>query len=119
MPNRSSGIITAWSVVMPGGNETETGISPAITPSPAQRVHSYGHTPPRPRQVDLTGRRAGQDQVGIALEACAFGAKAGLDPTVMLEVLNTSSGRSGATTTDPSLPLPGGAGRRRTTIVDP
>jgi hypothetical protein len=40
IPNRSKGIITAWSSVRPGGNETETGISPEIAPSPAHREHS-------------------------------------------------------------------------------
>jgi hypothetical protein len=40
IPNRSKGIITAWSFEIPGGNETETGISPEITPSPPHRVHS-------------------------------------------------------------------------------
>jgi 3-hydroxyisobutyrate dehydrogenase-like beta-hydroxyacid dehydrogenase len=36
-------------------------------------------------------------QMAIAMEASAFGVKAGLDPDVLLEVLNSSSGRSGAT----------------------
>jgi hypothetical protein len=40
MPNRSSGIITAWSLFNPGGNETETGISPDMAPSPAHRMHA-------------------------------------------------------------------------------
>jgi hypothetical protein len=40
IPNRSKGIMTAWSFVRPAGNETETGISPEIAPSPAHRMHS-------------------------------------------------------------------------------
>ena len=40
IPNRSKGMTTAWSFVRPGGNATETGISPEITPSPAHRRHS-------------------------------------------------------------------------------
>jgi len=38
IPNRSKGIITAWSFEIPYENETETGISPEMTPSPAHRV---------------------------------------------------------------------------------
>jgi len=40
IPKRSKGIITAWSLDKPGGNETDIGTSPVIAPSPAHRWHS-------------------------------------------------------------------------------
>jgi hypothetical protein len=37
IPNRSKGITTAWSFTIPAGNAMDTGTSPEMAPSPAQR----------------------------------------------------------------------------------
>ena len=61
------------------------------------RVFVVGERPGLGQTVKLANNRMSAASLAIAAEALAMGAKAGVDPAVMLEILNASSGRNSAT----------------------
>jgi 3-hydroxyisobutyrate dehydrogenase-like beta-hydroxyacid dehydrogenase len=61
------------------------------------RVLFVGVKPGLAQTLKLLNNLMSATAVAITSEAMAMGVKAGLDPTVMLDVLNTSSGRNSAT----------------------
>jgi len=61
------------------------------------RVFVVGERPGLGQTVKLATTRMSAASLAIAAEALAMGAKAGVDPAVMLEILNASSGRNSAT----------------------
>jgi 3-hydroxyisobutyrate dehydrogenase-like beta-hydroxyacid dehydrogenase len=61
------------------------------------RVFVVGERPGLGQTVKLANNLMSAASLAIAAEALAMGAKAGVDPAVMLEVLNASSGRNSAT----------------------
>lgn len=62
-----------------------------------KRVFSVSEQQGLAQVMKLLNNMCAIGQMAIAMEASAFGVKAGLDPDTLLEVLNVSSGRSGAT----------------------
>ena len=61
------------------------------------RVLFVGTKPGLAQTLKLLNNLMSATAVAITSEAMAMGVKAGLDPTVMLDVINTSSGRNSAT----------------------
>lgn len=61
------------------------------------RVLFVGEKPGLAQTLKLLNNLMSATAVAITSEALALGVKAGLDPSVMLEVINTSSGRNSAT----------------------
>lgn len=61
------------------------------------RVFVVGERPGLGQTVKLANNLMSAASLAIAAEALAMGAKAGVDPAVMLEILNASSGRNSAT----------------------
>ena len=61
------------------------------------RVFPVGEQPGLGQTVKLANNLMSAASLAIAAEAMAMGVKAGVDPAVMLEVLNASSGRNSAT----------------------
>jgi 3-hydroxyisobutyrate dehydrogenase-like beta-hydroxyacid dehydrogenase len=61
------------------------------------RVLFVGEKPGLAQTLKLLNNLMSATAIAITSEAMAMGVKAGLDPTVMLDVLNTSSGRNSAT----------------------
>jgi 3-hydroxyisobutyrate dehydrogenase-like beta-hydroxyacid dehydrogenase len=61
------------------------------------RVFVVGERPGLGQTVKLANNLMSAAALAIAAEALAMGAKAGVDPAVMLEILNASSGRNSAT----------------------
>jgi 3-hydroxyisobutyrate dehydrogenase-like beta-hydroxyacid dehydrogenase len=61
------------------------------------RVFVVGERPGLGQTVKLANNLMSAASLAIAAEALAMGAKAGVDPGVMLEILNASSGRNSAT----------------------
>ncbi len=61
------------------------------------RVLFVGEKPGLAQTLKLLNNLMSATAIAITAEAMAMGVKAGLDPTVMLDVLNTSSGRNSAT----------------------
>jgi 3-hydroxyisobutyrate dehydrogenase-like beta-hydroxyacid dehydrogenase len=61
------------------------------------RVLFVGVKPGLAQTLKLLNNLMSATAVAITSEAMAMGVKAGLDPTVMLDVINTSSGRNSAT----------------------
>jgi 3-hydroxyisobutyrate dehydrogenase-like beta-hydroxyacid dehydrogenase len=61
------------------------------------RVFSVGEKPGLGQTVKLANNLMSAASLAIAAEAVAMGVKAGVDPAVMLEILNASSGRNSAT----------------------
>jgi 3-hydroxyisobutyrate dehydrogenase-like beta-hydroxyacid dehydrogenase len=61
------------------------------------RVFFVGQKPGLGQTLKLTNNLMSQAAIAITAEALALGVKAGIDPVVMLEVLNASSGRNTAT----------------------
>jgi len=60
------------------------------------RVLFVGEKPGLAQTLKLANNLMSAAAIAITAEALAFGVKAGLDPTVMLDVINTSSGRNTA-----------------------
>jgi 3-hydroxyisobutyrate dehydrogenase-like beta-hydroxyacid dehydrogenase len=60
-------------------------------------VFVVGEKPGLGQTVKLANNLMSAASLAIAAEALAMGAKAGVDPAVMLEILNASSGRNSAT----------------------
>jgi 3-hydroxyisobutyrate dehydrogenase-like beta-hydroxyacid dehydrogenase len=61
------------------------------------RVLFVGEKPGLAQTLKLLNNLMSATAIAITSEAMAMGVKAGIDPTVMLDVLNTSSGRNSAT----------------------
>jgi 3-hydroxyisobutyrate dehydrogenase-like beta-hydroxyacid dehydrogenase len=61
------------------------------------KVFVVGEQPGLGQTVKLANNLMSAASLAIAAEAMAMGAKAGVDPAVMLEILNASSGRNSAT----------------------
>ncbi|MCC7461156.1 MAG: NAD(P)-dependent oxidoreductase [Gammaproteobacteria bacterium] len=61
------------------------------------KVFVVGERPGLGQTVKLANNLMSAASLAIAAEALAMGAKAGVDPAVMLEILNASSGRNSAT----------------------
>jgi 3-hydroxyisobutyrate dehydrogenase-like beta-hydroxyacid dehydrogenase len=61
------------------------------------RVITVGDKPGLGQTLKLANNLMSAASLAIASEAMAMGVKAGLDPAVMLEVINASSGRNSAT----------------------
>jgi 3-hydroxyisobutyrate dehydrogenase-like beta-hydroxyacid dehydrogenase len=61
------------------------------------KVFVVGERPGLGQTVKLANNLMSAASLAIAAEAMAMGAKAGVDPVVMLEILNASSGRNSAT----------------------
>lgn len=61
------------------------------------RVFVVGEKPGLGQTVKLANNLMSAASLAIASEAMAMGAKAGVDPAVMIEILNASSGRNSAT----------------------
>ena len=61
------------------------------------KVFIVGHQPGLGQTVKLANNLMSAASLAIASEAMAMGAKAGVDPAVMIEILNASSGRNSAT----------------------
>jgi 3-hydroxyisobutyrate dehydrogenase-like beta-hydroxyacid dehydrogenase len=61
------------------------------------KVFVVGERPGLGQTVKLANNLMSAASLAIAAEAMAMGAKAGVDPAVMLEILNASSGRNSAT----------------------
>ena len=61
------------------------------------KVFVVGEKPGLGQTVKLANNLMSAASLAIAAEAMAMGVKAGVDPAVMLEVLNASSGRNSAT----------------------
>jgi 3-hydroxyisobutyrate dehydrogenase-like beta-hydroxyacid dehydrogenase len=61
------------------------------------RVLFVGEKPGLAQTLKLLNNLMSATAIAITSEAMSMGVKAGLDPTVMLDVLNTSSGRNSAT----------------------
>jgi 3-hydroxyisobutyrate dehydrogenase-like beta-hydroxyacid dehydrogenase len=61
------------------------------------KVFAVGEQPGLGQTVKLANNLMSAASLAIAAEAMAMGVKAGVDPAVMLEVLNASSGRNSAT----------------------
>ena len=61
------------------------------------KVFIVGEQPGLGQTVKLANNLMSAASLAIAAEAMAMGAKAGVDPVVMLEILNASSGRNSAT----------------------
>jgi 3-hydroxyisobutyrate dehydrogenase-like beta-hydroxyacid dehydrogenase len=61
------------------------------------RVFLVGEKPGLGQTVKLANNLMSAASLAIAAEAMAMGVKAGVDPAVMLEILNASSGRNSAT----------------------
>ena len=61
-----------------------------------KRVFYVGATPGLAQAMKLMNNICALGQIALALEACSYGLKSGLDPKVMMDVWNVSSGRSGA-----------------------
>ncbi len=61
------------------------------------RVFNVGTKPGLGQTVKLANNLMSAASLAIASEAMAMGAKAGVDPAVMIEILNASSGRNSAT----------------------
>jgi 3-hydroxyisobutyrate dehydrogenase-like beta-hydroxyacid dehydrogenase len=61
------------------------------------RVIFVGEKPGLAQTLKLLNNLMSATAIAITSEAMAMGVKAGLDPTLMLDVLNTSSGRNSAT----------------------
>jgi 3-hydroxyisobutyrate dehydrogenase-like beta-hydroxyacid dehydrogenase len=61
------------------------------------KVFAVGEKPGLGQTVKLANNLMSAASLAIAAEAMAMGAKAGVDPAVMLEILNASSGRNSAT----------------------
>jgi 3-hydroxyisobutyrate dehydrogenase-like beta-hydroxyacid dehydrogenase len=61
------------------------------------RVYVVGEKPGLGQTLKLANNLMSAASLAIASEALAMGVKAGVDPAVMLEVLNASSGRNSAT----------------------
>jgi 3-hydroxyisobutyrate dehydrogenase-like beta-hydroxyacid dehydrogenase len=61
------------------------------------KVYELGEKPGLGQTVKLANNLMSAASLAIAAEALAMGVKAGVDPAVMLDVLNASSGRNSAT----------------------
>jgi 3-hydroxyisobutyrate dehydrogenase-like beta-hydroxyacid dehydrogenase len=60
------------------------------------RVFFVGERPGLGQTLKLANNLMSQSAISITAEALAFGVKAGLDPELMLDVINVSSGRNTA-----------------------
>ena len=67
-----------------------------IAQASRQRVFFVGEKPGLGQTLKLANNLMSQAAIAITAEALAIGVKAGLDPQLMLEVLNVSSGRNTA-----------------------
>jgi 3-hydroxyisobutyrate dehydrogenase-like beta-hydroxyacid dehydrogenase len=61
------------------------------------KVFAVGEKPGLGQTVKLANNLMAAASLAIAAEAMAMGAKAGVDPNIMLDILNASSGRNSAT----------------------
>jgi 3-hydroxyisobutyrate dehydrogenase-like beta-hydroxyacid dehydrogenase len=61
------------------------------------KVYAVGEKPGLGQTVKLANNLMSAASLAIASEALAMGVKAGVDPAVMIEILNASSGRNSAT----------------------
>ena len=61
------------------------------------RLYAVGEKPGLGQTVKLANNLMSAASLAIASEALAMGVKAGVDPAVMIEILNASSGRNSAT----------------------
>ncbi|NYT22765.1 NAD(P)-dependent oxidoreductase [Alcaligenaceae bacterium] len=62
-----------------------------------KKVFRVGRQPGQAQTMKLVNNLVSAANMAAAFEAVVFGAKAGLDPQVMVDVLNASSGRNSAT----------------------
>jgi 3-hydroxyisobutyrate dehydrogenase-like beta-hydroxyacid dehydrogenase len=60
------------------------------------KIHRCGDKPGQAQVVKLANNVMSVAAMAVCCEALVFGARAGVDPKVMMDVINVSSGRSGA-----------------------
>ncbi len=82
-------------VMVSGPRELYDKLQPLLTRF--GRVLFVGEKPGLAQTLKLLNNLMSATAIAITSEAMAMGVKAGLDPTIMLDVLNTSSGRNSAT----------------------
>jgi 2-hydroxy-3-oxopropionate reductase len=81
-----------------GGPETLAAVR-AVLDAYSARIVAVGETPGAAQVMKLVNNIMSLTSLAVACEAMLVGAKAGLDPRLMLEVLNHGSGQSNATLT--------------------
>lgn len=79
-----------------GGAEAVAAVRPALD-AMAGRVFVIGDRPGLAQTMKLANNLLSATNMAAAFEILVFGVKAGLDPGLMVEVLNASSGRNSAT----------------------
>ncbi|MFT5446792.1 MAG: 2-hydroxy-3-oxopropionate reductase [Gammaproteobacteria bacterium] len=84
------------SIMCSGDKATFESLSDAL-PAMAAKVVYLGDKPGAAQSMKLVNNIISFGNIAVALEAMTLGAKAGLDPEQMLEVINASSGRNSAT----------------------
>ena len=85
-------------IMCSGDKATFDALEPALD-AIAKKVVYLGDKPGAAQTMKLVNNIISFGNLSVALEAMTLGAKAGLDPEQMLEVINASSGRNSATET--------------------
>ncbi|MDQ0963348.1 3-hydroxyisobutyrate dehydrogenase [Streptomyces sp. B4I13] len=83
-------------MVMYAGTDEDCARVEPVLAGLSDRRRRVGDRPGQAQALKLANNFLSATALAATSEAVAFGRAAGLDPTVMLEVLNASSGRSGA-----------------------
>lgn len=83
-------------MVMYAGTEEDCAHVEPVLAGLSDRRHRVGDRPGQAQALKLANNFLCATALAATSEAVAFGRAAGLDPAVMLDVLNASSGRSGA-----------------------
>ncbi|MCX4766589.1 NAD(P)-dependent oxidoreductase [Streptomyces sp. NBC_01275] len=84
-------------MVMYAGTDDDCAHVEPVLAGLSDRRRRVGSRPGQAQALKLANNFLAATALAATSEAVAFGASAGLDPALMLEVLNASSGRSGAT----------------------
>ncbi|MGW0585186.1 NAD(P)-dependent oxidoreductase [Streptomyces sp. NPDC002920] len=84
-------------MVMYAGTDEHCAYVEPVLAGLSDRRRRVGDRPGQAQALKLANNFLSATALAATSEAVAFGTAAGLDPAVMLEVLNASSGRSGAT----------------------
>lgn len=83
-------------IMCSGDRKTYNALEPALQAISAKAVY-LGEQPGAAQTMKLVNNIISFGNLSVALEAMTLGAKAGLDPEQMIEVINASSGRNSAT----------------------
>ncbi|MFJ8105759.1 NAD(P)-dependent oxidoreductase [Streptomyces sp. NPDC096132] len=84
-------------MVMYAGTDADCAYVEPVLAGLSDRRRRVGERPGQAQALKLANNFLSATALAATSEAVAFGTSAGLDPAVMLEVLDASSGRSGAT----------------------